>query len=122
MKNSYTFFAFILFLAAGCTNPLREAVVGNWQAVKVTEERDTLPVNTEEITLSLRPDAGYEYSGTLNYEEAGNWHLEGDLLITADTLNDSAAKAVLILQAARDTLILEMQEEGKKRILTMTRN
>ncbi len=116
-------FAFLLLtLFTACRNELRENLLGKRTAVSITEEGEELPVNTEEISLNVKPDGTYRYTGTLNYREAGNWFLEENLLYTQDTTGEQKQKAVLILRSEPDTLVLKMTEAGKERILTLTKS
>jgi len=121
MKNTHLF-VFLLVILAGCDNPLQDVVIGNWTATQITEEGKKLDVNVGEVQLNLQENGDYEYSSTLNYQEAGSWFLDENLLFTNDTIHKAGQKAVLIIEAKQDTIILKMLENGKERLLTLAKS
>ncbi len=120
MKNTHICLLLLLF-ATSCSNPLQDAVIGNWKAALVTEEGEKLAVDTGEVKLSLQENGQYNYSSTLNYQEAGSWFLDDNLLFTNDTIHKAGQKAVMILEVKKDTLVLKMVEKGKDRLLTLVK-
>lgn len=120
MKNTH-FFIFATLLLAGCGNPLQDVVIGNWTAAQITEGGEKLDVNIGEVQLSLLKNGDYKYSSTLNYREAGSWFLDENLLFTNDTIHKAGQKAVMIIKAQKDTLVLKMVENGKERMLTLAK-
>ena len=99
----------------------KEQLKGKWAAVQLTEEGDSLKVNLDEITLDFK-DAGYDFTSTLNYKEAGTYNLQKNLLITSDSLNEGTIeKVVEITKLQNDSLFIRMNEAGKERLLVMTR-
>jgi hypothetical protein len=120
MKNTHFYLLLFLF-AIGCSNPLEDAVLGNWTASSITEEGKSLDVNTGEVKLNLRENGQYEYYSTLNYKESGSWFLDENLLFTNDTIHKAGQKAVLILETKPDTIVLKMVENGKERLLTLAK-
>jgi hypothetical protein len=120
MKNTHLLI-FLTLILSGCSNPLQDAVIGNWTAAQITEEGKKLEVNVGEVKLNLHENGDYQYSSTLNYKEAGFWFLDENLLFTNDTIHKSGQKAVMILKAKKDTLILKMIENGKERLLTLAK-
>lgn len=118
MKNTHLYLLLLLF-ACSCSNPLKKAVIGNWKAALITEEGKKLEVNTGEVKLNLQENGQYNYSSTLNYQEAGSWFLDENLLFTNDTIHKAGQKAVMIVNAKQDTLVLKMAENGKNRLLTL---
>ena len=119
MLRKMLYLIFPVFLFSACQNEMQENLLGSRVAVSITEEGKELPVNTEEITLNIQSDGTYSYRGTLNYAEAGTWFLEENLLYTQDTTGEGKQKAVLVMRAEQDTLVLGMTEAGKERILTL---
>ena len=99
----------------------KEDLYGNWQAVALTEEGDTLKVNINEIKLSFT-ERIYQFESTLRYKEAGPYYLQSNLLLTKDTLGKKLLeKGVEITKVNQDSLFLRMNEEGKERLLVMVR-
>jgi len=106
---------------ASCGGIQKEQLKGKWTAVQLTEEGDSLKVNLEEITLDF-DEAGYDFTSTLNYKEAGIYALQDNLLTTLDSLNEGPEeKVVEITKLQNDSLFIRMNEAGKERILVMTR-
>ena len=120
MKNAYLLL-FLALILSSCGNPLQDVVIGNWTAAQITEEGEKLDVNVVEVKLNLQENGDYEYSSTLNYQEAGSWFLDENLLFTNDTIHKAGQKAVMILEAKQDTLVLKMVENGKERLLTLAK-
>lgn len=111
-----------LFLLFACQQMNDESLIGQWQAVSLTEEGEPVPVNMEEISFEFRADQSYRYSSTLNYREAGAWYVETRFLYTTDTINQaSTEKAVEILMLSEDSLHLGMLEDGKERVIKLVR-
>lgn len=107
---------------ASCGGIKKEELKGEWTAVQLTEEGDSLKVNLEEITLTFG-EKGYDFTSTLNYKEAGVYELKDNLLSTLDSLNtNQEAKVVEITKLQNDSLFIRMNEEGKERFLVMVRN
>ena len=104
-----------------CGGIQKEQLKGKWTAVQLTEEGDSLRVNLEEITLNFA-EQGYDFTSTLNYKEAGVYELQKNLLITLDSLNEAPKeKVVEITKIQNDSLFIRMNEQGKERILVMTK-
>jgi len=120
MKNTH-FILLLVLIFTSCGNPLQDIVIGNWTAAQITEEGKKLDVNVGEVKLNLEENGTYQYESTLNYQEAGSWFLDENLLFTNDTIHKSGQKAVMILEARQDTIVLKMIENGKERLLTMSK-
>lgn len=111
----------ILFTA--CQGHNYDDLAGNWQAVELTQEGDSLSVDLKEVAFNFNPNGRYEFESTLNYKEAGTFRLEGPYLFSKDTTRSMPKeKAVEIIQLAGDTLILRMEEAQKERIVVLKRN
>ena len=118
MRNLFLVICLFLFSCGGIQ---KEDLKGNWTAVELTEEGDSLRVNLEEITLSFG-DFGYDFTSTLNYKEAGIYTLKDNLLMTLDSLNEGTKeKLVEITKLQNDSMFIRMNEAGKERILVMTK-
>ena len=111
----------ILALAMVACGPYQKKdLIGKWQGVKVMEEGKPLNLDAGEINFAFYPNAGYTFTSTLNYQEAGTFSIDGHLLYTRDTLNENAKeKAVEIREASRDTLVFSMKDKGKDRLLIL---
>ena len=115
-------FIFILALFVSCNAINKKQLKGEWTAVQLTEEGDTLNVNLEEITLNF-DDNAYQFTSTLNYGESGTYRLAENLLYTQDTLSgDALEKVVEITKIKVDSLFIRMNEGGKERLLVMKKN
>jgi hypothetical protein len=76
----------------------------------------------DQIQLTLSTDQRYHFRSTLDYEEAGRYHLRGNLLITTDTTVEAQKdKKMRIEKLNNDTLILLMRFEDEDRRLMMRR-
>lgn len=112
---------FIIF-SASCSEFSSADLHGKWEAVVVIEEGDTLQVDYPSIQLHLNESGTYQYNGTLNYKEAGNWQYKSKHLLTTDTLKlNSPEKAVLISSFQDNSFEMTMEENGKKRMMKMSR-
>ncbi|MCP3930066.1 MAG: hypothetical protein GY705_13310 [Bacteroidetes bacterium] len=110
----------LFFINTGCARFHYKFIKGQWQAVEVLEEGETLHVQTEYVKLDFNDKGYYLYSGTLKYQEAGTYYFDSDYLFTTDTLNSaSTTKAVEIIKLTRDSLHLKMNDNGRERILKM---
>ncbi len=118
-----TLFIFLLLITVGCFGFgfSEKDLIGNWQAVEMTEGKDTFEFDLSEVKLNFAANKKYSYQGNLNNVEAGSYHTIGKMLYTKDTLISSEEKAVEIIQITKDSLILKMQAEGKIRNLKMIR-
>lgn len=117
-------FAIILsfMIISSCSQWSAQDLTGLWEATSVTEEDQSLEVDYPSISLLLNTDGTYEYSGTLNYREAGKWSVKSNYLYTRDTLKpDGDQKIVFIKSFSKDTLELQMAEAEKTRILKMVK-
>lgn len=104
------------------TNSQKDPLLGRWEALEVTEEEQPLEVDPSEIRFTFFPDGTYRFHSTLDYREAGRYHLRNQYLLTTDTLAAAASeKAVEVLQLHPDTLRLRMMENEKERILVLTK-
>jgi hypothetical protein len=93
---------------------------GNWQAISLTEEGDSLAVDLSGIRFEFKEDGRYYFHSTLNYEEAGTYRLDGPYLFSTDTTQSLIReKAVEIMLLTTDSLELRMKELGKERIMLL---
>ena len=117
--------ALAVFVLAGllACNHRREALLlGHWQAVEVQEEGTPLEAPLEYVYFDFHSDLRYSYHSTLGYREAGRYHIESDLLFTTDTLTEQQQqKAVRIQYFQADSLVLEMRENDKERLMRLRR-
>lgn len=125
MKKQVAFlFLLILFLFTQCSSDSREELLtGHWTAYRY-EIADSARAEgyLDQIQLTLSEDQRYHFRSTLAYEEAGRYHLIGNLLITTDTTREASKdKKMRIEKLNPDTLILLMQAEQEERRLMMRR-
>lgn len=124
MKRSF-FWILLLGISSflfACDNLDTELIIGSWEGVTVLEEGKQLGVNPKEISFYFDKNESYRYNSTLNYKEAGSYYIESNYLFTTDTVNQaSTEKAVEILVLSADSLHLKMDDNGKERILKLTK-
>lgn len=124
MRITFLLLGLFTFSCISCNqNTAKEKnLLGNWQAFEVLEEGETLSVNPEEIKFTFKENHSYSFSSTLNYKEAGSFHLDFPYLYTTDTVNQATTeKAVEIIQLVTDSLTLKMKEKGRKRIIKLVK-
>lgn len=123
-KQALFLFLLIPFLFTQCgSNSREELLPGSWKAFRY-EIADSARAEgyLDQIRLTLSEDQRYHFQSTLAYEEAGRYHLRGNLLITTDTTREAAEdKKMRIEKLNPDTLILLMQAAQEERRLMMQR-
>jgi hypothetical protein len=121
--NTVTKLFLIAFLGlSACANPVEKSLEGSWQGYELLEEGEALPLDPTEIRFEFAADKTYAFSGTLNYKEAGVYRAQSEYLFTTDTLRaGSAEKAVRLAEVSADTVVMEMMEENKMRVLKLRR-
>ncbi len=111
-----------LFANYGCSSVEKELIQGEWKGVSILENGKALDLDPSEIQLSFSPSNTYTYKSTLNYQEAGSYHLDKKYLYTTDTLNlASSKKTVEILLLSEDSLQFKMMEANQERILKLVK-
>ncbi len=117
LKNA-GFLCGLLLLISACEQNTDHQIVGNWQAIAILEEGDSLEVDPQYVKLNFNNNKSYSYSGPLKYEESGSYYIESKYLYTVDTLNQaSTEKAVEIVMLTEDSLQLLMKEGARERLL-----
>jgi hypothetical protein len=120
----YTWYLLIFCLSfqLSCTDGEPLAITGSWKATALEEEGEDLDVQLDKIGFTFYQDAKYDYKSTLNYREAGKYSLKAKYLYTIDTLNEaSIEKVVEIIKLQTDTMVIKMEQNGKERLLTLSR-
>ncbi len=120
-KKKTRVFQFLILstLVFSCDVQKSAKLVGNWTAHKVIQDERILEVDLNKISFNFDKKGTYKFTSTLNYKEAGTYEVDGEKLITADTLNNRLSKTVLIEQLDSDTLKLKMKNEEGWLFLTM---
>ncbi len=112
----------VIFLLFACSNMQEEKLVGKWQASALLEDDMPIPVSPAEVGFEFFNNGYYHYRSTLNYREAGTFSVNGNLLLTLDTVNEaSTEKSVQILELTPDSLFLKMNAEGKIQVVKLFR-
>ncbi len=120
MKYAITCAAILLL--ASCANQREKQLLGAWQAFEITEEGEPLPIKPEEVRFEFHSDKTFTYRSTLNYSETGAFRIHADYLLTRKLDNQTGQEmAVLIERLERDTLVLGMEDQGKKRRINLVR-
>ncbi len=118
----YVFIGFLMLSIIACENANEKYIVGDWVAVKILESKEDMKLDPNEIQFSFDDKGFYSYKSTIGYEEQGIYSLEGDLLLSKDTLSTTAKeKAVRVLQLQPDSLTLEMLANGKEQIVYLVK-
>lgn len=116
---NFLLLSFIL-VCVSCSEFSRSDLQGHWTAVSVLQKDKPLEVNHSEITLAFTQNNTYYFTSTLNYKEAGHYQLDGQKLLTKDTLqNPPTSKTVLIEKLTPDTLRIKMKNQADWMRLTM---
>lgn len=111
----------LLFAIACSSSYSREDLYGTWIGVAAQEEGTPLEIDPAELQFRF-DENGYAYQGTLNYREAGTFQVKAPYLYTTDTINQATTeKTVEIVKLTTDSLHLRMMENGKERLLKLTR-
>ncbi len=122
MKKIHFAIILSIIIIASCSQWSGMDLEGTWEATSILEEDQPLEVDYPSVKLDLKDDGTYEYTGTLNYREAGKWSTKSNYLYTIDTLiPDGAQKIVFIKSYSRDSLEIQMVQQEKVRILKMKR-
>ncbi|MGH1437699.1 MAG: hypothetical protein ACRBG0_24900 [Lewinella sp.] len=119
MRIALAILGLSLFFFA-CDPYAESDLAGNWEAIRITEEGDSLAVDLSGIRFEFTNNGRYYFHSTLNYEEAGTYRLDGPYLFSTDTTQEiSREKAVEIVLLNTDSLQLRMQELGKERVMLL---
>ena len=112
----------IMSLLLGCSPYRQRDLLGEWQAIAISQEGDTLQIDPKVVHFTFNKDEGYTFKSTLNYHESGTYYILDKRLFTMDTLNRaSTEKAVEILLLTPDSLHLKMSDAGKGRLMKMVK-
>ncbi len=112
----------ILSLFLGCSPYHQRDLIGEWQAIAISQEGDSLQIDPKVVQFTFNKDEGYTFKSTLNYHESGTYYILDKRLFTLDTLNRaSTEKAVEILLLTPDSLHLKMSDAGKGRLMKMVK-
>lgn len=120
LRLCFLLVCFAIFIV-GCASVDVAQLDGDWIGIEVLEEGEPLEIKPSDIRFIFDTESkGYQYFSTLNYKEAGTYHLDSKFLYTLDTINQaSRERSVEILQMSGDSLVLRMMEEGKERVLKL---
>lgn len=106
-----------------CKNEKERAIVGKWNAAKLVECDNVVPMNNTAVNLEFMSNGNYVFNSTLNVHEEGEFYIKKNHLYTKDKLREKAVeKIVKIQELAGDTLVLEMNYKGKEQWLTLVRD
>ncbi|MEZ4987738.1 MAG: hypothetical protein R2795_22365 [Saprospiraceae bacterium] len=116
---NYLYVAGMVLLTA-CKPYSNADLAGQWQAISLTEEGDSLVVDLASIGFLFDTEGHYQFSSTLNYEEKGRYRLMDSYLFSTDSLRPPyKEKAVEIMRLSQDTLVLRMVDGDKERLMTL---
>ncbi|MEL7222052.1 MAG: lipocalin family protein, partial [Bacteroidota bacterium] len=111
----------LIFSTISCGGPYAtDDLVGEWQATELSEEGDSLKVNTNDVRFTFSAAGRYQYFSTLNYQESGLYKIDGKYLLSTDTTRaGQAEKAVEIVKLINDSLVIKMKDQGKERLMVL---
>ena len=114
--------ALLVTLPSACAEPEPLPLVGDWRAVSVTEQGDSLRLDPAEVSFTFGADNRYAFASTLRHREAGTWRYDRGFLIARDTTRaDSPERVVAVEKMTADSLELRMMNEGRERLVTLLR-
>ena len=120
MQSKFVIVAFLIFVGLSCAPYRQNDLIGEWQAISITQEGDSLEIDPKIVKFTFNKDEGYTFRSTLNYQESGTYYIINKQLFTMDTLNRaSTEKIVEILQLSPDSLNLKMNDAGKERLMKL---
>ncbi|PHI19111.1 hypothetical protein CEQ90_14455 [Lewinellaceae bacterium SD302] len=106
----------ILALAACTEEP--DHLIGNWRAVDISEQGDSMRLVPAEVTFNFLDNSRYRYTSTLRYEEAGTYRLQDNYLVARDTTRPGSTDRIVEVELLNaDSLRLKMREADKERRL-----
>lgn len=111
------FTSLLFFLLASCGD--QEAFLyGNWQAVEITQEGDSMRLDPAEVGFVFEPGGRYSYRSSLNYREAGHYHYQTGYLFATDTTHENSAERIVALeQIGIDSIRITMRHDTTNRFL-----
>ncbi len=123
MRKTLPAIIFIALALVSCNNWKEKKLHGKWKAASVTEDGMPLPTDISTLAFEFYPGGLYQYTGNLNYREAGIFSVKSDFLYTLDTINEaSSEKMVKILSLSKDSMTLKMNEEGHERLMKLAKS
>ena len=112
----------IFFTFYACDDGRAELILGDWQAVSITEAGDSMQLNTSDVGFTFAPSGTYNYRSTLRYQEAGRYRYENGYLFAQDTTNtDAQERVVAIDKLTQDTMVMRMQQDSVERVMLFLR-
>jgi hypothetical protein len=119
----YSYLLISALFITSCRNKQERLITGKWQAIKLVECDDPVPIQTDLVNIEFKSNGKYIFNSTLNIKEEGTFEIKKNYLFTHDKLlPNTNAKAVIIKQLSNDTLVLEMNYKGKEQWLTLSRD
>jgi len=118
MRSNLAYIILTLFFFS-CKGNKESMLVGTWTASAVAQDKRNLKVDLNKIKFQFDDTGTYKFTSTLDYMEAGSYKVDGEKLVTTDTINTKKTKAVLIQKLDADTLMLRMKNEAGWMDLTM---
>ena len=86
MELRTTFLVLVSIMGCSVWNNTEEQLKGSWQAVSLTEGKDTFAYDLSQVRLKFMDDLKYSFQGNLHNQEAGKYNVLGKMLYTTDTL------------------------------------
>ena len=111
----------LCLLLMGCDHD-REMLIGQWQAVSITEAGDSMRLNTDEVGFLFQENGVYQYFSTLGYQEAGRYRYERKYLFAKDTTQPNTEERIVAIDhLTPDSMVMRMQQDSLERIMVFLR-
>ncbi len=96
------------------TNEFEQSLPGTWKAYEFTQNGNAVDFDLSRLTFTFDKNGKYTFtSSNLNTKEAGQYHLNGNILYTTDTLiAQRLEKAVKIKKTGVDSIQFLMNAGG----------
>ena len=118
-----TAFFLLILTASACKSEKERAILGKWNAAKLTECDEIIPIANTLVNIEFKSNGRYIFNSTLDVHEEGTYKIKKNYLYTLDEVREKATeKIVLIKRISADTLVLEMNYKGKEQWLTLIKD
>lgn len=94
---------------SGCADINEGQLLGSWTAHSLTTDSTTYTKEVESVAINFKPDRQYHFSGTLGYQEDGNFELKDSFLLLNKKDSKMNPEILKIKRILGDTLIIEMK-------------
>ncbi len=83
--------------------------MGKWSASSLKTDSTTYVQEVESVILHIQPNNQYRFSGTLGYQEDGDYKLKDSFLLLQSHSSEENPIILKIKSIQQDTLIIQMK-------------